>query len=208
MNRFYLLHPSLSKSFACLCITIQQLGGIALPKPPDRITNKPPAAHPRNKGTLFEIKHRRLKPLPLSLLSISLFRSLLAPPLVQQLTTSKRALNRGIARVQGGSKILLVLCLGVRVDQLPGGDGCLDVRDAVLVHREEVVIPLIKVLGLREEFLQFRVDGFGDFGGDGFFGVVQGLAEAEGLGVDSWVRGVEGVCGREALLRKGELVCG
>lgn len=76
------------------------------------------------------------------------------------------------------------------------------------MYREKVFIPLIKVLRFREEFLQFCVDGFGDFGGEGFSGVVQGLAEAEGLDVDGRVRGVEGVCGGEALLRKGELVCG
>jgi len=178
-------------------------------KPPYRINNKPPAAHPRNtKGTLFKIKHRRLRPLPFSLLSVSLFRSLLTPPLIQQLTTSKGSLNRDIARVQRSSEILLILRLGGRVNQLPAGKGCLNVRDAVFIHREEVVVPLVKVLGLGEEFLQLRVDGFGDFRGEGFLRAVQGFAEANGLNVNSWVGGIEGVCGGEALLRKGELVCG
>lgn len=29
----------------------------------------------------------------------------------------------------------------------------MDVQDAVFVHREKVVVPLFKVLGLRDEFL-------------------------------------------------------
>lgn len=80
--------------------------------------------------------------------------------------------------------------------------------NAVLVRGEEVVVPFIGVLGLREEGFQGHVDGFGDFGCEGLLGAVQGFSEAEGLDVDGWVRGVDGMGGGEALLCEGEFVYG
>lgn len=91
---------------------------------------------------------------------------------------------------------------------MSAGQGGLDVGNAVLVRCEEVVVPLVGLLGLREEGFQGRVDGFGDFGCEGLLGAVQGFSEAEGLDVDGWVRRIDGMGGGETPLCKGEFVYG
>lgn len=79
--------------------------------------------------------------------------------------------------------------------------------DTVLVGGKERLIPLLKLLGLGEHLFEFGVDDLGDRRRKRLRKAVESLAELKKLDVESWVGGIDGMCGREALQSQQVLVC-
>jgi hypothetical protein len=77
----------------------------------------------------------------------------------------------------------------------------------VLVGSKERLVPLVELLGLREELLKLCVDDLGNWSGERLGEAVEGLAEFEELEVERRVGRVDRMCSRKALQGQQVLVC-
>lgn len=81
------------------------------------------------------------------------------------------------------------------------------VRGAVLVCREERLVPLVEVLSLREQSLKLGIYNLGHLRWQWLGESIQCLAETEKLNVKGWVGSINCMGGREALERERIFAC-
>lgn len=151
-----------------------------------------------------QVEDRRFGPFLARLLGEG---SLVTGPLVQKIEGGDGLVNGDIGRVEGSQEVLLTLCLRVRLQELTGGKSGLDVSDAVLVVGQERLVEFLKLLGLREELLEFGVNNLGSLGGERLGEAIKGLAESDELKVEGGVGRVDSMSGLEALQGEQMLVC-
>lgn len=166
---------------------------------------------PRKKNcpiTLVEAEDRRLGPLAACLLNISRLCGVVASPLAQELQACQGSVDGDVLGVEGGDEVLFTLGLGVGLQELAAGQAGLLVGDALLVGREEGVVPFLEVLALGEQGLELGVDDLGYLGRKWLGKAIQGLAESENLDMKGGVGCVDGVGRGEALESKCVLAWG